>query len=581
MKHLLILLAVLSFSLFSTAQIVIDSVITTDETCLGYCDGTITIYTSNATAPVAYDIGGTPQASNVFTGLCPGNYTVTVNDALPSSATTSATIIAATPITFTISTFNCSAFGVCDGQAAVTITGGIPPYTITYFNAGFTPIQSGTNTSIINLCAGTYYVEVTDSNNCPCIGPSGPGQNQFVITQPPPPPPPLVVTQDVYNITCSFNCDGNSWLNVSGGVPPYSYSWGSPGVGGFCAGDAVPGWTVTDNVGQQQSGGPQSIYENIPDFFPLVVNETCAGTCDGTVTATSITGDYQPFTYAINGGLDQASPTFTNLCPGNYTMQAISIYGCTNWHAFTIVAASSIVLSTIITHPVCSGSCDGDALITPSGGTPPYSVNWIPAQPGCAGIYYATITDALGCSVVDTVVLIDPPPIIVTPTFVSNPTVIGACDGVANGSAVGGTTPYSYEWVGCAPTVYNSGALPTPFINTLCEGDFQLVVTDINGCIGVSGCIAMIDPPTGIAANFGSGIERIYPNPTGGTIFIDFKDDAQFPLDINVLDATGKIAYSKTFESKQGAQLNIGHLPKGMYVLSNQEIGLSQSIVLQ
>ncbi|MEZ4739458.1 MAG: gliding motility-associated C-terminal domain-containing protein [Flavobacteriales bacterium] len=58
--------------------LVIDAVTTTTETCPGSCDGTLTVLDIEG---VGFGIGGTEQASALFTGLCAGGYTVSMTDA--------------------------------------------------------------------------------------------------------------------------------------------------------------------------------------------------------------------------------------------------------------------------------------------------------------------------------------------------------------------------------------------------------------------------------------------------------------------------------------------------------------------
>jgi hypothetical protein len=596
MKHITLFLSVFFISLFSIAQVQIDSVITVNETCPGACDGTLTIYTSNGTPTEMYDIGGTPQTSNVFTGLCTTTYTVTVNDGLPSSDVTTAIVSSPTPLTYTVSTTNASAYGVCDGSANVTISGGTPPYLITYFDAGMTPLQSGTQTSITNLCAGTYNVDVTDANGCPATGPTGPSLTQFTITQPA--PPTLVVNQNVYPISCSFFCDGSSDLIVSGGVPPYTYSWGTWILGNFCDGDVVPAWTVTDAIGQQVSGPSKMMYEDPPTLALIVNDESCSGVCDGDVNGTSISGANQPFTYALYDAIGnplagpQSTPLFSNLCPGSYNLVQTSSVGCNTGYSFTILAATPLVVTVnTITNASCSGSCDGDATLNVTGGQPPYTYFWntVPVcntpnlgscGPICAGTYSCTITDANGCTTISTAQINEPSILNATATFVSDPTAIGACDGSASGTGIGGTTPYTYLWIGCPPTI--SPNITTPTTNGLCDGNYQIIITDINGCVDTSNCITITDPPTGIITrNNNEFINTIYPNPTNGIITIDFKENVIFPLTIEIIDITGSKVKEYTLKDKSSTTINISFLTKGIYLLNNNQLGIQKTILLK
>ena len=78
----------------------------TDETCLGECNGTLNVSVLGGTSPYTYSLNGaTPQSSNIFTSLCPGSGTVTVEDASGNTSTQSYTINAggvAQPYTLTL-----------------------------------------------------------------------------------------------------------------------------------------------------------------------------------------------------------------------------------------------------------------------------------------------------------------------------------------------------------------------------------------------------------------------------------------------------------------------------------------------
>ena len=66
----------------------------------------------------------------------------------------------------------------------------------------------------------------------------------------------------------------------------------------------------------------------------------------------------------------------------------------------------------------CFGSSDGEATVTPTGGTPPYSFSWDAnatnqtdsiATGLTAGSYDVTVADANGCDSVFTITLSEPP----------------------------------------------------------------------------------------------------------------------------------------------------------------------------
>jgi hypothetical protein len=122
--------------------------------------GTITVTASGGTGTLTYSKDGTTfQTSNVFTGLVPGNYTITVKDANGCTRTTNqVTIVAPPPLELGIGE-------VCTngslGSITVTASGGTG--TLTYSKDGTTFQTSNVFTG---LTAGDYTITVKDANGC-------------------------------------------------------------------------------------------------------------------------------------------------------------------------------------------------------------------------------------------------------------------------------------------------------------------------------------------------------------------------------------------------------------------------------
>ncbi|MBS1586892.1 MAG: gliding motility-associated C-terminal domain-containing protein [Bacteroidetes bacterium] len=127
------------------------------------------------------------------------------------------------------------------------------------------------------------------------------------------------------------------------------------------------------------------------------------GNCNGTatVTATANAGP-QVFTYswAPSGG---NNATATGLCPGTYTV-TVSNSCATATATVTINSTGGVTLAGTQTNVSCYNGCNGSATVTPSGGTPPYTYQWLPsggnnatASNLCAGSYSCMVTDFYGC----------------------------------------------------------------------------------------------------------------------------------------------------------------------------------------
>ena len=176
---------------------------TTDASCNGVCDGSATVTPSGGVPPYSYN-WSTGHTINAVGGLCAGNYTVTVTDALGCSSTFNVTINEPSAIVLSANAIAANCFGSCDGSVNLTVSGGTSPYSFNW-NTG------ATTQNISALCAGTYTVTVTDANGCTATT-SATVPDGIAIS--------ATFTQT--DATCG-NCDGSATISASGGSgAPYS-----------------------------------------------------------------------------------------------------------------------------------------------------------------------------------------------------------------------------------------------------------------------------------------------------------------------------------------------------------------------
>lgn len=444
-------------------------------TCSNLCNGSISISPSGGNPPynISWSNGSNSTAIN---NLCPGAYSVTVNDASGCSVTQTFTITAPAPLTASITGNNISCNGVCDGQAIVVANGGTAPY-FYQWNGG------QTNDSLINLCPGNYSVQVIDNNGCTVNA-------NVQITQ----PSPIVITTLSNQPPCGI-CNGSLTANASGGSgAPYSYLWNTGDttttISGLCAG--LYSVTVTDNSGCSQQIGVPLSNSNGPSVTANVSNASCSGTCNGSAQLT-VTSGSAPFTYVWSPG-GQTTSNVSGLCAGTYFATVTDAGGCITVQQVNISTSNPITATVASTNATC-GQCNGTASVTPSGGTSPYTYIWstgatTQAVSGlCAGVYQVLITDSNGCTLTQNISISNtggPNNAAITTTPVS-------CFGASNGSATvvnvfGGTPPYSYLWV--------PGGQTTPTVNGLAAGSYNVEIRDANGCIHVE--LVTITSPTQI-----------------------------------------------------------------------------------
>ncbi|MDQ3046519.1 MAG: SprB repeat-containing protein, partial [Bacteroidota bacterium] len=454
----------------------------TNVTCNGACDGTATANPSGGTPGYTF-LWNTGATTATITGLCPGTFTLVVTDANGCTATSTVTIIQPNPIIVNISSTLLSCNGDCDATAAATVTGGTATYSFNWLPG--TPSGDGTST-VINLCAGTYTLNVIDANGCAATGTE-------VITQ----PTILTLITATSDVSCFGLCDGSAAAIAGGGTPPYTFMWspGGPGssISGLCAGaysvtlTDANGCTITQSVTITE---PNQLLGN-PSVSSTV---TCAGLCNGTATS-AVTGGTAPYIYNWSPGTPtgDGTPSISNLCAGNYTLTVTDSNSCTSTQAITVT--QPLVLSAPITGSTSSCNiCNGTATVSPSGGTPGYTILWSNGQPTptATGLcpnttYTVTVTDANGCTATSSVLIMQTITITIT---TSNTTLscFGACDGIAIATPSGGAAPYTFLWNG------PGGPYTTGTASGLCAGTYSVTVSDANGCFNTD-TVTFINPP--------------------------------------------------------------------------------------
>ncbi len=430
-----------------------------EPTCNGSCDGSLSASANGGTLPYTYQWGNGATSQSI-NNLCAGTYTVTVTDDHSCQDSVSFTLNEPDSIVSTFSILNSSCYGSCDGSIDLTVNGGTSPYSYSWSNGN-------TTEDINNLCAGWYYVTITDNNGCT-------KEDSAEVIE----PPVLSLVMDSTNASCHGTCDGSASVSVSGGTSPYSYSWSNgatdSSITGLCAG--VYTVTVTDNNGCQKI---DSIEISEPTALVLNMNSsdaTCHGVCDGSASV-SVSGGTSPYSYSWSNGATDSS--ITGLCAGTYTVTVTDNNGCQEQDTVTI--NEPLDLSAYISaydYPTCPGDCDGDITVDANGGTLPYSYAWSTGDSSqsidslCAGTYYATVIDAHGCQDTVSFTLTEPPAIVSNATP-SDALCNNSCDGSINLGVSGGVSPYTYQW---------SNGATTEDINNLCASWYYVTITDANGC---------------------------------------------------------------------------------------------------
>ena len=138
-------------------------------------------------------------------------------------------------------------------------------------------------------------------------------------------------------------------------------------------------------------------------FDVLITPVTCNGDCDGAIQITNISGGTPSYTTFWSTG--STVPSIFNLCADDYTVFISDAMGDTCSMTFTVPQPDSLLVFESVTDASCAGCCDGNIVLTPTGGSPPYTYVFTPSNPPgtfCPGNYSYCVIDTNGCSTCDT-----------------------------------------------------------------------------------------------------------------------------------------------------------------------------------
>jgi gliding motility-associated-like protein len=478
---------------------------------LAFCSGASANLTApNGFASYLWSTGETTQSINIANPVVGQVVTCTVTSVTGCQAVLNVTL---NPITVTgtiTSSTNVSCYGGTNGSATVSATGGTGPYTYAWTPYG------GNATTATGLGAGTYTVTISETSNS-CTGTA-----TVTITQP---AAALTSTGTPTPVNCLGGNNGTINLTPSGGTAPYSFLWNNGATTEDVTGLTAGNYSVTTT---DANGCTTSYTTTITQPASAVAvngtstNVLCFGGNTGTIDITP-TGGTPGYTYLWSNGA--TTQDLNGLSIGSYNVIVTDANGCTN-NAFTAnitQPAAALAVSGVSTNVLCFGGNTGTIDITPSGGTPGYTYLWSNGATTqdlnslSLGNYNVVVTDANGCTNnAFTANITQPAAALAVVGISTNVLCFGGNTGTVDITPSGGTPGYTYLW--------SSGAT-TQDINSLPIGNYNVVVTDANGCTNNAFTASITQPAAalavaGISTNvlcFGGNTGTIDITPTGGT----------------------------------------------------------------
>jgi hypothetical protein len=325
----------------------------------------------------------------------------------------------------------------------------------------------------------------------------------------------------------------------------------------------------------------------------LNINSTAiSATCDtchnGSATA-HITYGIPPYTYTWYTTPLQTTQTATGLAPGTYTVCVSDAMGCSACNYNVFVDSTNCTGYSITAHgnnATCTTCNDGQAWVTTTGGTPPFTYTWYtnPMQSTAAvnnllpGTYGVCVSDAYGCVFCDSVIIntgncsahfdLYPDNVILHQYYAVN--------------MASGVQPLSYLWQWGDGTT-STGPYPTHTYATAGMYAVCLSITDAVGCTNTycnnyylqksTNTMVTInvipEVTTGVNDGFVDYAVDIFPNPSTGLINISFSDATQ-DARVDLLNSCGQLILSKEITHAVQTTLDLSNQAKGMYFVKVQ-----------
>jgi gliding motility-associated-like protein len=485
-------------------------------TCNGDNNGSITVTGSGGTVPYSFTLnpGSISNSTGIFTGLSPGSYTVTVDDANGCTSYTTPGLIIAEPLPFVVDStesIDISCYGMSDGQISIYASGGYVPYQYSIDDG----VTFDTLSTRAGLLPSIYYTFIKDTEGCLKPG------DTIILTQP---PEIIINTESVTDVfTCFGDSTGSVNVSASGGSGSLLYS--IDGINWQITGtfQNLPGGnyqvSVIDTIGCSIKSNILTIIQ--PD--EIIADITVVNSFNGEpgsihISASGGTGALE---YSVSGpaGPYQPDTAFLGLWPGDHQVAVKDDNGCLYEDTVALEAIPPLEIDVSYNSILCNGDSAGSINLMSVNGTgvveysiddsSTFQTNGI-YENLPAGQYIIFVRDEDRRIFKDTVEIIQPDTILITADIIPTTCNRNTYDGSIDLSVSGGTPGYTFLW---------STDSATEDLTDLESGLYTITITDAYNCIYQSTFEVVAN--TTIVANAGNDTavcinEQVILNGSGG-----------------------------------------------------------------
>ena len=352
------------------------------------------------------------------------------------------------------------------GEIDLNISGGIPPYAITWDD---TPLNDSIRTG---LSSGNYSFVVTDNIGCTASGDIYLGKEEL----------PQLSLNSIGNAACG---ETNGYIQLDSLSSDYTFNWShnelldhhlaenlSSGLYSVYAVNAAGCSTDTVSYYISSSNTDLRIQE------VAVISASCNESADGSLEVNAVNG-VPPYQYEWDDEDQQTGNIAQGLRPGTYTVRVTDATNCSRVKSLTLGQVNPVYISNISKNaPSCPDAMDGSIAITASGGKGNYSYEWSTGDTTStisglgSGEYLVTIYDNFVCSD-QASITITAPDTLSAEYLTEKPNCYATSDGQVTLSISGGIPPYTFEWE-------DGSTLKRRF--DLASGNYEVFISDNNNC---------------------------------------------------------------------------------------------------